>query len=81
MATQVTDTLSQPELSPVRVGCAAHALDGKQRQQLAVQVGGVSPNPRKFREAPFGVFFAKTFHNWPEKRKVLDVNHGQVRAE
>ncbi len=38
MATQVIDTLSQPESSTGRVGCAAHALDGRQRQQLAVQV-------------------------------------------
>ncbi len=38
MATQVTDTLSQPDSSTVRVGWAAHALDGEQRQQLAVQV-------------------------------------------
>ena len=38
MATQVTDTLSQSDSSTVRVGCAAHALDGEQRQQLAVQV-------------------------------------------
>jgi integrase/recombinase XerD len=47
---------------------------------LALQKGDVSPNPRKFREAPFCVFFAKTFHNWPEKREVFDVNHGQVRV-
>lgn len=45
-----------------------------------LQIGDVSPNPRKFREAPFCVFFAKTFHNWPEKREVFDVNHGQVRV-
>ncbi len=38
MATQVTDTLSQPDASTVRVGCAAHALEGEQRQQLAVQM-------------------------------------------
>ena len=28
--------------------------------------GAVSPNPRKFREASFCVFFAKTFNNWPD---------------
>ena len=38
MATRVTSILSQPASSTIGVGCAAHALDGMQRQQLAVQV-------------------------------------------
>ncbi len=50
-------------------------------KQWGFDYGGVSPNPRKFREAPFCLFFAQPFHNWPPKRKVLDVNHGQVRVE
>ncbi len=37
MATPQTNTLSQPDSSTVCVGCAAHALDGEHRQQLAVQ--------------------------------------------
>ena len=38
MTTQVSNTPSHPASSTVAVGCAAHALDGQQRQQLAVQV-------------------------------------------
>lgn len=38
MAPQVSNTLSHPASSTVSVSCAAHALDGEQRQQLALQV-------------------------------------------
>ena len=38
MATQVSNTLSPPASSTVSVSCAAHALNGEQRQQLALQV-------------------------------------------
>ena len=38
MATQVTNTLSVPDSSTVRCGCAARALGGERRRQLAVQV-------------------------------------------
>ena len=38
MATQVSNTLSHPASSTASVGCAAHALAGEQRQQLALQV-------------------------------------------
>jgi RecA/RadA recombinase len=38
MATQVTNTLFVPDSSTVACACAAHALDGEHRQQLAVQV-------------------------------------------
>jgi hypothetical protein len=37
MATQVIDTLSPPDSSTVSCGCGAYALDGEQRQQLAIQ--------------------------------------------
>ncbi len=37
MATQQTNTLSQSDSSTVTSACAAHALDGEHRQQLAVQ--------------------------------------------
>lgn len=44
MATQETDTLSQCDSSTVACACAAHALDGEHRQQLAVQVlAGTEP--------------------------------------
>ena len=38
MATRVTDTPSDPNVSTAHVSCAAHALDGEQRQRLALQV-------------------------------------------
>ena len=38
MATQVSNTLSHPASSTGSVSCAAHALNGEQRQQLALQV-------------------------------------------
>jgi hypothetical protein len=38
MATHVSNTPSHPASSTVPVGCAARALDGQQRQRLAVQV-------------------------------------------
>ena len=37
MTTQQTNTLSQCDSSTVPSACAAHALDGEHRQQLAVQ--------------------------------------------
>lgn len=38
MATEVSNTASDPRSSTARVGCAAQALDGEHRQRLAVQV-------------------------------------------
>jgi|GEM_PF-4110594 len=38
MATPVTNTPSDPTVSTTHVTCAAPALDGKQRQRLALQV-------------------------------------------
>ena len=38
MATPITNTPSDPNVSTAHVACAAHALDGEQRQRLALQV-------------------------------------------
>ena len=38
MATPLTDTAFHSESSTSRVRCAAHRINGDQRQQLAVQV-------------------------------------------
>lgn len=38
MATPVTNTPSDPNVSTAHVTCAAHALEGEQRQRLALQV-------------------------------------------
>ena len=38
MATQITNSASCPASSTTACACAAQALDGQQRQQLAVQV-------------------------------------------
>ncbi len=40
-------------------------------QRSLDEKGGVSPNPRKFREALFCLFFAKTFHNSVVLRNVV----------
>jgi ABC-type thiamine transport system ATPase subunit len=38
MATPMTNTLSDPNGSTAHGSCAAHALDGEQRQRLALRV-------------------------------------------
>jgi len=37
MATPITNTPSDPNVSTAHVTCAAHALDGEHRQRLALQ--------------------------------------------
>ncbi|MEZ5576607.1 MAG: hypothetical protein R3F44_13670 [Candidatus Competibacteraceae bacterium] len=40
-----------------------------------LQIGGVSPNPRKFREGVFHRFLAKTFPITSQNGKVSNVHH------
>ena len=57
-----------------------HSFRGKHIEVLA-KAGGVSPTPRKFCEAFFRRFLAKTFPITTQNGKVLNINHGQLRAE
>jgi|SRR2546423_1459761 len=64
-------------------GSTERAIQGEVNQPevdafVAAATGGVSPNPRNFREAGFGSFFAPTFRTLLQKRKVLEADLSPV---
>jgi hypothetical protein len=63
-ATTYRDPDSKQHLYAVKTKLVEQTYHGNPHR-----AGGVSPNPRKFREAHFCLFFAQTFHNLGQKTK------------